>query len=129
MADVTDLLTTLDNLALDVVADSAQKMVDQSNLAAPYQTGALSEAGRVDGVSGGGGYAEATVSNPTEYASYQDQGTGGSTGNPWLTFQIGGQWVRVHQTAPVPATRFWEDTMNDEVWAETVQGSLETFST
>lgn len=128
--DLSALIAELENGAAGALNEAAERMVAESNLRAPIDTGNLSESGQVTVHASPAAYMTATVANETPYASFQDQGTGGSTGNPWLTFQVkGGGWVKVHTTAPVPATRFWEDVMTADNLAENIDAALDTYLT
>lgn len=60
-----------------------------------------------------------------EHASYQDEGSGPITGNPWLYFYWQGHLIRVHETSGYDVWTGWfTDYTTEDDWVAMLEQSL-----
>jgi hypothetical protein len=119
--DVTDFARTLDTWAEEVHDDALRGMQERLTDVAPVDTGFL----RDESVTVFAHALSGTIVYEADYASFTDEGTDPHRieGNPLLAFEIDGELVIVHSVEHpgTTGTRWWSDTMTDDVWAEALE--------
>jgi len=116
--DMTQVEEAIREKAREWTKAAGDEFVTLAKDRAPRKTGDLIESIEAGDVEESGDSYSVTVECGAEYGLFQDEGTGGSEGNPLLVWEDGGELIFARRTSGVPATRFWSDTVEQgpDIW-------------
>lgn len=130
--DLSQITTALIDACPAIVEDAANAMGRDVQLSAPVgETGDLSRDWEVQTSADSSG-ASATLTFTTEYASYQEEGTGPHQidGNPLLAFNWNGQTVIVHSVHHPGSTKnvgwFSNKAEDESLWTLLCQAAADS---
>ncbi len=116
--DVSGLIELIDDYAIEKWTCVTVTFGQTARENAPKDTGALFSGVVWEGPGGGSGglvsevESTARSADGVDYGAIQNAGTGPIHGNPILAFEVGGELIFRPSTSGVPATNWWDDTVD-----------------